>query len=397
MDNVYIVRLKNQILICIYYIENKGIIKRQHTSNGWSEEEILVGFNITNFTISIDEESKIYIFCQNKNGDLMLIYNKMDGWITKLILKNNSQEVYNIKMTGMFNKQQISLMYNIKAEKENEHYIVKQNLREGGTWVQGEKIDKAFDFNNRMYSLQMLQKNHGVIFYHRRVIENEVGFREITFNKFGKWNLILKTGQQILDTSFLTTKEEIHCVYIIKNIRSSQLIYKKKTEAEFSNPLILWDAPRLDNCMIFIIKEVIYVTYINTSNVYIITSEDNGKNFTRPQRYKKKITPHLVKAKYISSFYTNEKNYCIRDLYVDLEKPWDIQIIPDIYVEFYNSKTIDEQSVKIKNEESNSTLKTNKLLEEELEKYKKEYVDLKEENIYLKKMIEKMKKQKFYE
>jgi hypothetical protein len=340
--NSYIVRLKDDTLFCFYYINGKGISFKEFINNKWSKEQSLLLTGSDNFTVSIDVEGFIYLVCQDSVGDLSISNNKNGSWESRVILKNQAASIYKISMQPIFTQTGMSLIYNIPSQDDKGHNLVLQSLNDSGVWSPAARIDKFYATHGKMYQLQMLNSSHGILFYQTRGTENILGYREITPDKFGNFYSFYKSSYQVLDSSFLTTASTIHVLFIVKTMFSSQLLYKKKDNNEFSTSTVIWDAPRMDNCHLFFSNDNLYISYVNNGHLYMCMSEDKGNTFSKPIKYRKKFCLHPVKANYISETSQRENVYFVRQLYVDREAPWDIQLMSDMSEEFYEISNTQE-------------------------------------------------------
>jgi hypothetical protein len=118
---------------------------------------------------------------------------------------------------------------------------------------------------------------------------------------------------------------------------SSQLIYRKKAGKDFGRPIVIHEAQRIENCLVFIVQKTLRVSFQSSGILYMCVSEDNGETFGRPVRYKAKFCQSPEKAVYISQTSQSESQAFMREVYVDHACPWDVQMIPELYEDFYPS------------------------------------------------------------
>jgi hypothetical protein len=116
---------------------------------------------------------------------------------------------------------------------------------------------------------------------------------------------------------------------------SSQLIYRKKDVSEFSNPIVLYEAQRIEKCLLCYVKNCLHVFFHAAGQLFVCVSENQGASFSRPARYKKKFCQNPEKAYYLSVVPQSEAEFFVRQVFVDHQSPWDVQILPDLYDEFY--------------------------------------------------------------
>jgi hypothetical protein len=363
MEGNYIVKLKDGTIYCFYYIKSFGIAYRVYNLN-WSKETILINDGSPHFSVSLDTNGFIYLFCQDSLGDLYSSTNRSGTWATKIILKSQSFKFNNVLLRAIIAENGMSLIYNTFFEEDKSSYLVFQDLNEDGLWSPYKRIDKYTKANKHTYSLQMTSGTHGLIFYQCRTPENTLGYRELMPGKIGSFCQFYKSGYQIIDTSYLTTSTTVHILIIVKNIFSTSIIYRKKEDLDFLPPIVLWEGGRLANCLLSFVNNSLHATYMNNGSLYICTSIDKGDSFSRPIRYKKKLCTTPVKATYLSLLDEDDSDYFVREVYVDKYTPWDIQILPELCNNFYNKPStqlvVKQEELVPDFNEVNSTININK-------------------------------------
>ncbi len=335
MENSYIVRLKENRLFCFYYVKGRGLLYKTYENNKWAREKVLLEQGRENFTVTIDEKGIIYLLCQDSMGDVVLLTNGEGEWVSKVILKNQSGKVHPILLKPIITDNGICLIYNVPAVEEKSNYLVFQSVDGDGRWGPAQRIDRFTGMNSQMFQVQHVTREHVLLFYYNKSMENSIGYREITPAKLGSYNNIFSTVNHLQDVCFLTTDNAIHVCYIVKSVFSCQLIYRKKEDEGFSQPTIIAESQKLDNCIMFFVENILYIMYVSNGQLFETRTEDRGKTFYRPARYRNKFCLNPMKAHYISNVPQSEDNYYCRELYVDRSHPWDIQVIPDKNEDFY--------------------------------------------------------------
>ena len=341
MQNTYstfIVRLKNDSLICFYYIRESGILYRIYEGGKWSDANTLIKSGRPNYTVTLDDNGKMYVLCQNNYGDVLLYLNQ-DGmhtnWTEKTILKNKGQRVHPITLHPIISERGMGLIYNVPIVDEKSSHLIRQTFNARGQWSPAARVDKLIALPGRMFQVQAVTPRHVLVFYqimNPKGYEYNLGYREMTPASQSRFNIFHSTSSTIADVSFLTTDDSIHVLYIVRSMYSSQLIYRKKEEGEFSNPVVLYEGESLENCLMFFADGNLHVTYKSDDQLFHCLSENSDNGFSRPVRYYSKVCEDPVKASYIGGC---PEGCCIREVYVDSAAPWDIQVIPDICKDFY--------------------------------------------------------------
>jgi len=196
----------------------------------------------------------------------------------------------------------------------------------------GERVDyyKAFPLGEP-YIIQATGSGHFVLFYQNK--DGDVGYREVTEKRTGPFHRFhnFKSGN-IYDASFLTTFDELHVLMIVRSPFSYQLLYRKKTEDVFTPPVQLWEAPKIEHCLLTLIGNELHATCMIGGRPHRVISIDEGDSFGQMELYKRKFCAEPIKANFTSQQVTD--GWLARQVYVDKNAPWDVQMLPDI-VDFF--------------------------------------------------------------
>ena len=339
MQDNYIVRQSGDRLVCFFSSNENSILYRIYENNKWSTIKELLTNTLNRFTVTVAKNGNLYIFCQNLSGDILLCTSdrSLDEWSNKIILKNQSDKNHTILFQPIIKPNGLCILYNIPSDSGNLQ-LVSQNLDDTGAWAAPVPIDDISIFRGNIFEVQNVTSEHLLVFYQSNRSENNIGYREVTSNKWSDFKPIHLTSYQILDKSFVTTNDSIHALYVVKSIFAHQIIYRKKTTEGFGSPLVIWEGQKMDNCLLSIIDNTIYATFKSRNQMFISSSKDSGDSFTRPEVYKDKICANPKKAIYITETPMNENEYFVREVYVDSLNAWDIQMLPKMYESFYPTK-----------------------------------------------------------
>lgn len=197
-----------------------------------------------------------------------------------------------------------------------------------------EAIDLFLPLSFAPYVAQPTGPNHTILFYQRAVEGCQVGYREITPTRTGPFHRFLNISGTLADASFLTTTDEVHLLMTVKTAFSHQLLYRKKTDDVFTPPILLWESPIIEQCLLTIINNELHATCVVGGKLYLASSADNGDSFSPMTPYKRKFCAEPVKAGFTA--YPPTGGWFAREVYVDRHAPWDIQMLPDLYPEIYS-------------------------------------------------------------
>ncbi len=372
----YILRQKNDNIICFYY-ENNTIYYKIFQNSKWCNEKIFATNVLDNFTAMFSPSGEIYVFCQGKDGNILLhtVKNILDSSITTINLQIDLNSIHNILFYPIIKDNSIFIIYNVPKD-DNSFKLKSAILDKYGNLSEISTIeDSLYKSNFNLFQVQYVTNKHLLAFYHTRPNDSNIGYKEITEYNTSNFINIHQTNYQIIDYSFLTTDNTIHVLYAVKTMFSYQLIYKKKEYEEFEAPIILWDGAKISDCLLSIINNNIHVFFICKDKLYTCISKNKGMNFTKPDIYKNKFCVEPKKAVYISESNMSCNKFFIREVLIDKYNPCDIQLLPDLCEDFYKIPaipiSIEKQNVEIKsknisNNNANNNFKTqiNKLKNE---------------------------------
>lgn len=349
MKNIYILKEGKEIS-SFCYGENKSIYLQKITGTQIIKNKILENCS-NNFSVSLNNKGQIYILAQALNDNIVL--GVLENTNSEIKLFNILKKDSNISNLTFFNplffENNVSLIFNssISGNAKNNFLSVKTFLN-GKQWTEAENIDIFSVAGNNTYEIQKLNEKDAILVYEKREKEVQLGFKEIINGKISPFVQIHKTGYQLVDFSFLATENEIHFIYILKNLFSSQVIYKRKDRYGVSAPSILYEGQKLRDCSVALINNELYCMYIGGSSLLYNISKDLGNSFSNTLSYKKSIPQDIVKAKFISN--TAEKNIILNEVYTDYKNPINIQFIPEIYPDYI---TLNKENTVFSNSSTN--------------------------------------------
>lgn len=401
MQDNYIIRQSNNRLICFYNSSENSIIYKTYENNRWSPVKELIANTLKKFTVTLSHNGTLYVFCQSIDGDIILCTSDktLNNWSNKVILKNKSNKKHTVLFYPIIKSSGLCIIYNLPLDDEGPKLVL-QNLDESGKWTTPYPIDNFSPFKGNMFEVQNISNEHLIIFYQSKRTENNIGYREVTSDKCSNFKPIHLTSYQIMDTSFVTTNDTIHALYIVKSMFSYQILYRKKLIDGFSNPIVIWEGQKIENCLLSIINNTIVASFKYRGQIFMSFSKNQGETFTRPDIYRNKLCINPKKCIYISEPPMNEKDFYVREIYVDSNNPWDIQILPEMYENFYPTdvkiqdtpkKTINPE---VNSEETQVEMKNIYNMQLSIKKLEKLIIEKDEQILYMTNIINRYKSEK---
>lgn len=336
MQNGYILKNGKNEILYFYYGAEKAIYYKKYEKGYLLDAVKIIDQVGDNFEVDFYKTGEIYLLCQALNGDIILCKEEKEGFVKRNILKLDVTRRYKMEFKTLLNETDMTLIYNIPIENSKDELLVKRNIGRDKTWTDADGIDSFSPFNLSLYKTQKVKNDHIVVLYQKKERESILGYREVTPNKFTSFNIFHKTSHQITDQTFLATKDYIHFLYVVKNIFTSQIIYRRRDDKGFSNPIVLYEGTKIRSCSLGIIKGVLHAFWIIGSNLFFATSNDSGDTFSNNAKNSKWISNNSRKVEFIS--FEKSGDFIFNELYIDANDFTNIQFIRDQYPDFFKTE-----------------------------------------------------------
>lgn len=334
-QNNYLIQTSNGQLWYFFYYD-KSINYKLYDNNNWIKETEVIKDISSNFSVSLTEDDEIYIFCQDLAGNVLLCLYESNKWSIKKILENQTNEIYDISFQMLFSNQSLNLIYSMPIAGEKHAQLVYQS-RDNIKWESPQILDNIIPFKNVPFIIQKLNNSLCVAFYERKSRDSTLGYREFSISKrkWGSFNPFHSTIYTYTDQSFLTTEDTIHVLYVVKTGFSYQLIYKNKTDSEWNKQMLIYENNRIEMCSLFIVNTELWLVWYSNSQLYTCVSYNNGKTFTKSNRYQSKYGNLPLKAFFATNLKQKEESLYIREILLYDKATPELMFIPELYPDFY--------------------------------------------------------------
>lgn len=325
-----------EALYAFIYTSDGEIVTMTYQNKDWSKPKLIVRDVRGNFSVNTSPDGKVYILAQDNQGNIRLSTNPGNDWHSQVIMKSLIDNGQDVSFSAIVKDNNFTFIYDIPpSEEDKSSYLVTQQLDSVGVWNQPVRLDRFTRLNGAPYQLQTVTAAHALLFYQTGETHVSLGYRELTPERIGAFTPFHHTQGYIFDSSYLTTQDSVHVCYVIRSLFSSQFIYRKRDFSGFSTPITLWEGNKIENCLLGFFGGKLAAYFTTNGFLYRCVSEDDGKSFSRPAKHRQKVAPNLIKAKYISSLPMSESKFFVREVYVDEKNPQDIQLMSDIWPDFF--------------------------------------------------------------
>ncbi len=364
----------------LYCYSNGSIIRKTFTDNKWFYEETIISDVLDNFTFNIGTNDDIYIFCQDKESNVLLLTGKQNKFTQQVVLENTSKEKCVIYFNCLINNDKLTLFFNTPKDINGKSYLYLQTMQ-NNIWQKATMIDSFSSFKHSYFDFLKF-KNTSLLFYQNCDYKNKLGYRVMSENGFSDFVEFHNTNYEITDLSNLSINNDLFLTYIVKSSFSYQLFFRKTLKGHLSETTILTEGQNIDNVLIFY-SDLLYVFFSSRDGIYFVTSQDFGENFSKPKKFKNEVD--IVKAKYVTNC---TSLMCVNDIYLSKNEPKKLKIIPEVYPQFY----LDHKEPVIVTHNEPKQVVDNQPVREQKKVYYENLSDLNNEDFY--KILLEKKKQK---
>lgn len=334
MYDAFIAKLTDSKVYGFYYAGEDGVCLRVYENGRWGRAMSLAVDAKPWFSVSRISQD-FHVLYQDREGRNKHAFRHDDGdrqtAPPAILDDDNIIGVYHLLTSG----QDWRLVYETDTE---EGRRVVSRAAVNGRWGAREEIGShqpGTGFAN--IRIQQVIDDHYILFSQEKQADGVIamGYRELKAGKTGDFHPVHIAAAAAAGSSFITTDDAIHFLYIVRGVFSSRLVYRKRQATGLTAAVSVYEGTRMDECLLFIAHDRLYACYLSAGAMYICESDNDGQSFRRPQRYRGKFCESPVKAAYLPDTAPNESELAAREVWVDSHNPWDVQLIPDIYEDFY--------------------------------------------------------------
>ncbi|MCY6958702.1 ligand-binding sensor domain-containing protein [Clostridium brassicae] len=323
--------------------EKLGLSYRILIDNKWSEPNVISKNSSDNFSVVLFPNDSIYVLYQNLDNNIILCVYSEQQWKEKQILENTKKDKLQTYFKAILNENKMHILYSI-SNKETQvatffHQVVDENINLSKPKV----IDTVSIYGSRPFIIHVSKDNRVLIMYQKSMDKYQLGYRELKNNLWSNFHIIEKNIYPYLDYSLLAFNENIHFLYIKTNKNSKVLVYCNGKYPRF-NRNELFESVNIDSCSLFILKDNIWINWIDKNNVYSSFSINNGKKFSMPPHYEVIDFKEIIKSSYISNLNVDKESIIIDQVYIENKDKLNYIMLSNIYPYIYTtSKTIENK------------------------------------------------------
>lgn len=282
----------------------KGKITRYHFNYETQKqyEKVIAKEVFLEYDGSIDENDTIYIICQDKSFDLILILLKKnkDMEVVKLT-EEPIPEVYYLNI--ILDNDKPHIFYFILTSKIEKKYRIYHHYFTGGEWITN-KVDEI-KVRELLNPLKIFRADNEIILsYYNKIGDEQIYIKKFDLNK-EKWEEKIRLTddeKNKLYLDFVVGKDKIHLTYcqyeegnlVVKYERYSydNVLLRKEVEEKISNI----ENPQ-DPTLIYY-EDRLWIVWIEYENVMSRYSDDFGNTWSPIYLWKESKGKDIVRYKY---------------------------------------------------------------------------------------------------
>ncbi|MCD7778570.1 MAG: hypothetical protein LUH47_08715 [Clostridiales bacterium] len=325
----YIIKTDRNI-VCYYYSGGR-LLKRIRNERGLSAEYQLMNGVRPSFSLSLTEKGESCIFCRDLKGNVILIKEGQEGITRRVLLENTGNDFKGtILFDAAIRESEIELLYNTPS-KNGAYNLYIQKLSEKTR--PPHLIDGAYPLNNSVFRTVNVNSRLRLVFYLKRQGENKLGYREILDDSEGLFNTVFSSSLPFGDYSTAAGERGLYFAAVTNTFFSSRLYFRTRGNEGFSDVKAAAEMSNITKPLVFVFNGKPILFFKAGDKPYM------AYDTSIPKPFKGKICPELSRGSFIDK--TEKGRIKASEVLVDSNKPWDIQLYPEIDENFYGfgSKT----------------------------------------------------------
>lgn len=304
--------LKNSLGVSyhVYYESGRGLCVRMLGDSGiWSRGYVLSDVSVNDFSAILDKDDIFHFVFQAMDGRILYGHGRHGQIEIQPILTSKDTTPWMKHVSLFLDGNQVCFFYMIRYQKR--HLLSMQTMRDGViskptaidyTDGPGKSYQAFFDYNGKKHLIYTNHDSHVKRLYHR-VMKKEDSI-------FDAPEKLYSSEQDILLSSAICAKDQIHLLFQVSSNNAYQVFYKK------------YNAPGEPECLyksssppgwtgLVVSNETLWFFRISNDNIYVRSSEDKGGNWNDEALYPMVSRISLTCFTYFTN-YTDERSrfYC---------------------------------------------------------------------------------------
>ena len=371
----------------LFYSDGESILQKKYERGAWSRGQAIIRSVEESISLWAAEDN-IYILCRGTDGDIYFCKKIDDAkWERRVIYKDTGGGDISSDFYFFANKSVFNLIYTIRGEDAGKKgQKLMHTSFTGGNWSMPFEIDRIAPLENTSFIAEKPGEGGVALYY--KCVDGSFCSREVKLSPlaFGRENTFVKSGPGIRDISVLSDGSSVYTAYVLRSMFSVQIVFRQKSGDELLNPIMVWEGPRAEDCLLFMSEGILYISWTTNGIAYFSRYDQSRGIFSMPQRARDGSPGRRIKGEYIDL--QGVPSFQSREIFVSGEGAWDIQIPAFLRDGFF--KDIKDTPVIIMEEKKEAPEKdpeNKEKLRNRLEEYQKQSTQRENEIASLSKML----------
>lgn len=331
--NYHIIKQSTGNLWAFFYDDSEGICYMTCDNDHWSKKQRLYSSGSKNFSVYLDKQDNIYLYCQDSSGNIILYQNTAGKWESQVLLYSKNGFIDSLSFDAIIENDNFYLFYNLKDPNSNRHALVEQKATSGKQWKTPALIDYIYPLDKKPFTIYKDNQDNIFISYQKYSEYYQLGYKKYSASS-KNWSDFLsfdKSHFSFTDESILASQDELFNLYIKKEAHYSTLYFRSKTDNQWKEAKKLFEKADISSCSLFMIDDHLWAAWICQDKLYSCYSTDRGNSFSEAAIHLIEEPALILKAHYQSNFPEEEKRLLCNEIYILTNPQIKFLILPEVF------------------------------------------------------------------
>jgi hypothetical protein len=295
----------------------QGIYYQMHRKQKWTQKKCVYKDCFSYFYVINDWEGRVYVFCQDINGDIILCILEESEWRYETLV--HLDVIMPRYIRAFFSFEDLHLLYQIVDNQTNLDVLVYQNSKHGFQWSSQRMISIIDSYNKFPYSIYSTKSRTVVLMYMSSVLSKEYQLNYTTYHslndKWGRKEVLYTSEFPFIDYSTCAEQNYKHFLFITQDNQIRKIIYKQ-IRNEISHVNVLFQHKAISSCLLMKRNQEIFALWTCENVLYGSYSSNHGLDFSNIIVYEQFSEKLPIKVFYQKTETRKEKKSMPYELYL---------------------------------------------------------------------------------
>jgi len=352
----YLVKQKDGTLLKFSYDSQHGIYYKMLIKQKWSDKRSIYKESFGYFYVLEKWNGRIYVFCQDISGDLILCTLEETEWKYKILLHMKCDVIMPVYIRAFFYSDDIHLLYNVIDKRTYSEVLIHQIGKNGETglqWSYPQGITQL-DYHRLSYHISQDSKSNLILLNTMFAGVYQLTSRNfhIIEERWGKQEVIHTSLLPYIDFTFCVEEDRRHYLFITQDDQVNRVIYQYKKIGLQKN-ITLFQDEKIDSCLLMLSNNILWALWICGYKLYGCFSTNYGQKFSKTKVYMDFDNGLPVKVLYQEYSADKQNKYNSHEIYVINMNGEEQLFSQELLVNSINSQVGDNTDLKENENDSN--------------------------------------------